>query len=172
MTPTRVRWIAGLFALSALMSACAPLFSRYRYVSLENYGDAQVVDRGEVTPGERTSFVGELPIRYAVDRPAYTVVFELSRDAEFPEVELLVQPLGERTLEFARKREVEVPECVNYGQYGEFRWQYFITCESGFDELDKVIRFNVRDLEGNLLGEEAIPYEIKRDGFFYYIDAI
>lgn len=170
--PTRLRWITGLIALSVLVSACAPVFSRYRYVSLENYGDAQIVDRGEVTPGQRTFFVGELPIRYRVERPAYTVVIELSRNAEFPKVELLVQPLGKRTVEFAKKGEVGVPECVNYGQFGEFRWQYFITCESGFDELDKVIRFNVRDLEGNLLGEEAIPYEVKRDGFFYYIDAI
>lgn len=79
-------------------------------------------------------------------------------------------------MEFVGTHGIDVPECVYRHDPAPGgiprRWVYLISCEGGFDKLDKVIRFNVRDLDGNLLGEEAIPYEIERDGFFYYLDAI
>jgi hypothetical protein len=157
-----------------VLTACAPVFSGYRFISLERYGDARVVERDRVTPGERGFFVGELPTRYEIGRPDYTLVVEIDKNINIPSVDILVQPPGQRVVEFIGKPEVDFPTCVYQQEspYEEFRWTYFITCDGGFDKLDKVIRFNVRDLEGNLLGEEAIPYEIKRDGFFVYIDAL
>lgn len=176
-TSIRVRRIMGLLVLPMLLAACAPVFSRYRYISLEGYDDARVVERGRVTPGEMTFLVGKPPIRYEIPRPDYTLFLEIDTDAMVPSVDILVQPLGERVVEFVGKNLVDVPRCVyryEPGRWEEpFRWAYAVRdCDGGFDKLDKVIRFNVRDLEGNLLGEEAIPYEIRRDGFFYYIDAI
>lgn len=168
-----LRALARGVSAALLLSSCAPVFVANRFISLKGYPDARIVEQGRVTPGERAFFIGELPTRYEIERPDYTLIIELSKDAEFPKVDIIVQPTGQRVVEFIGKRGVDYPNCV-YQQAstdGEFRWAYSILCDSGFDKLDKVIRFNVRDLEGNLLGEEAIPYEIKRDGFFYYIDA-
>lgn len=160
-----------------LLAGCGPRFEAYRYLSLEGYPDARVVERARATPGEHRFFVGEIPTRYEIARESYTLVLTVDPGEWGPAIDLGVRPYPERRIGFRSGAERLPPGCAEWapadrtpgGWLYRFRW-----CD-GHDPWGKThnhLRFVVLDPDGNVVGDEDIPYTIERDGFFIYIDAI
>gem|GEM_PF-2198709 len=168
----RPRLAYGVVAL-LLLTGCGPAFERYHFISLENYRDARVVERAQATPGEHRFFVGEIPIRYEIEREGYTLIVAVHPTGWYPRLGLTIRPHPERRI-WAERNPAPCTEWTT--QEASAWWVYSISfrCDGRdpWDPPDKHLRFKVLDADGNVVAEEDIPYTIERDGFFMYVDAL
>lgn len=172
---------ACILALVLATAGCALFIEDYeylsphRYLSLEGYEDATELARARVRPGPRQYLMGKIPVRYKIQRETYTLFFDLGERGETPGVNITVEPRDERKLVFVGVNGPDnwvegVPKCV-FGwdprSQGENTWTYMLmNCDFERDRFERVIRLKVLDVEGTLVGEEAIPYTIEREGYF------
>jgi len=167
--PRRVAW--GMGAL-LLLGGCAPAFQVYHYISLEDYPDARVVERAQATPGEHRFFVGEIPTRYEIDRQGYTLIMVVHPTNWDPGLGVTVRPYPERRVQAERNPD----PCSQWSaRKASAWWVYgFSRCDQHppWERVDKHLRFQVLDADGNVVAEEDIPYTVERDGFFMYMDAL
>ena len=171
--PQHIARLTGLVFLAFLLGACGPVFSRYHYVSLDEYTDAKMVERARVDPGATSFFIGKIPVRYEIERPEYTLTLEIPRRTPGLELKVVVEPWEKRTLHFPGLGQETYSPCVNRNGDNLFTplgWTYRGVCRR--EEDGYFIRFSVLDRDGNVVGEEAIPYEIRTPGFFIYLDGI
>lgn len=166
----RLAFIAGA---SVLLAGCGPAFEVYRYISLEGYPDARVVERAQAKPGEHRFFVGEIPTRYEIEREGYTLILRIPSKKWGPGLTLAVLPHPEHRVQAHQNP----TPCVAWNNYDNSTWWVYNIYPLCFDgdpwkKVDKHLRFEVVDPDGNVVAEEDIPYTIRRDGFFTYLDAI
>lgn len=156
-----------------LLGGCGPAFEIYRYISLEDYPDAHIVERAQATPGEHRFFVGEIPTRYEIEREGYTLIFVVHPNNWGPAIGLTIRPFPERRIH-AERYPAPCTEWTAPSESGWLGYTIYPLCFKGdpWDKVDKHLRFRVLDADGNVVAEEDIPYTIKRDGFFVYMDAI
>ena len=166
------RLARGLGAL-LLLGGCGPAFNIYRYISLEDYPDARVVERTQPTPGEHRFFVGEIPVRYEIEREGYTLTFVIHPNNWHPGIGLTIRPFPDRRIH-AERYPAPCTEWTVQDDAGWLGYAIYPLCFEGdpWNKVEKRLRFQVVDPDGNVVAEEDIPYTIERDGFFMYMDAI
>lgn len=172
-----LRRLACAGAALFFLAGCGPAFETYRYISLEGYPDARVVQHAQATPGKHRFFVGEIPVRYEIERDGYTLVLEIDPRQWGPTIDLSVRPYPEYRIGFPSDAERRPGPCVEWVTSDRIpgRWLYrFRHCgdSAPWEGLDKHLRFQVLDADGNVVADEDAPYTIKRDGFFVYTDAV
>jgi hypothetical protein len=165
--------IAGGVGALLVLGGCGPTFEIYRYISLEGYPNARVVERAQATPGEHRFFVGEIPTRYEIEREGYTLVIAVHPNNWGPGIRLTIRPFPERRVG-AERYPSPCTEWTGPNDEGWLGYTIYPLCFKGdpWEKVDKHLRFRVLDADGTVVTEEDIPYTIKRDGFFMYMDAI
>ena len=171
---SRARLIAVL-CLLPLLGACGPAFERYRYITLESYPDARVVEQGGGEGPGQVFFVGRIPFLFEIKRDRYTLLLNARDGAPDPWVSISVDPWPELTLRFPDARKMDAPRpCVGRFDPDPERprwWTYSVTsCIAKKKPFEKVIRLEILDQNGQVIGREAIPFEVKGKGFHVYMD--
>ena len=167
----------GIFMVLTL-TACAPHVSTYRYISLEDIPGIRVEAMGEAEL-ENLYFHSEMPVRYSLERKSYYISFHVNKESYFPSLTIVVSSAddgGPLKLEHQRYRKAKVSQSScgpsfyrNADQLSRlgFGW-------SECDELkqQQIISFDVLSADGEIIGQEDIPFELKSNGFYYVVDAI
>jgi len=176
-----LRRLAAAAGVLLLLGGCGPIFNSYRYISLEAYEDARVVQRARPSPGEYRWSVGEIPILYEIGRESYTLRIEIDPDIftpVYPAAMIRAVPTGDRILGIEPDRQGKDPGCPHWvirdhaPISAPVRWVLGPGCDPPGGPSDAHIRFKIVDDEGTVMGEEAIPYTVKQDGFYVYYDAV
>ena len=169
-------------ALTPPLTGCAPAFTDYYYISLVEVEGIEVSATG-VADYPASLFHDPMPIKYRLKRGLYTLEFEVDTSAFQPTVWV-----GGRTLEGGGLRVVgvETHRCEGWshfssrtrGKLDEFYWVPTKKTErpclpvppsdTGFHAMV----FSVVGPEGEVLGEERIPFEVLRNGTVVYWDAV
>ena len=166
-----------LFALVLTLSGCVPVFNIYRYISLDDFKDAKVVERGPVSPGDGSFFIGDVPWKYLIERPDYTIELRTNWYDVRPSFEIFLRRSRSDTvptkLEFTQPS--PGPDCAKafvQDRFGHSLGFSANDCPNG-KRNSFVIRLSVFNTEtGERIGEEEIPFRIKRKGVSFYIDAL
>ncbi|MBI5138045.1 MAG: hypothetical protein HZA24_12015 [Nitrospirae bacterium] len=173
------KWLLRLFGLALvafLVYAWTPAFNRYHYILLEGAEGVGVVERAEVSPPMIGAFIGTIPTRYQAERPGYTILFNVPEHGQGSALIITATPPGV-TLQF----EEEGGSAGDWCGRGE-PWETFAVppnwifnawrCAPERERTHRVMRFDVLDADGNVLGREAIPYRRVTDGFYFYLDLL
>ncbi|MBI5138047.1 MAG: hypothetical protein HZA24_12025 [Nitrospirae bacterium] len=166
------KWLLRLFGLVTLafiVFVVASGFERYHYISIEGAEGVRMVERARPTLLGVQFFVGKVPVRYQAERPGYTLLFTMPEYIEGPALEIMPQPPG-TTLRF--NPEVGAPaEWCGSGAPSEATlsappwWFSAWECTPERARTHRVMRFDVLDANGNVLGHEEIPYQWISRGF-------
>jgi len=174
------------------MLGCAPIFAVYRYLSVADYPDARVIKRDRPTLWEGRWPRGKIPVIYEIERSDYTILLHIDPyQPVYPStmIRLLSKDGGKLGVKPDRGR--ETPRCHHWWMgttplsvpvvwpyrpdpnrweppHDSLKWVHQFDCDS--PDGPKVIRFQVVTPDGTVLGEEVIPYRIRRSGIYMYID--
>ena len=163
---------------------CFYIKSDYKYISLEQLDGIQIISHGKSELSGLKSD-NEMPVRYELARKNYVLIFELDKKNYWPSIFVSAKSLSNVGL---------IIEAGSFGSCGGFEdwgFQYMIdnlpalryvwspafniNCRVRDNEdypIEQIISFAVKNKEGKILGEEKLPFTLKRNGTYYDIDAI
>lgn len=174
-----VKWsprLFGLVVLAFLVYIWAPAFSRYHYLSLEGAEGVRVMERARANPPLVAFLIGTIPTRYRVERPGYTVRFNVPEYSQDSELAITVALPG-ATLHFEAEDGAPSAWC-GQGMPGltvtepPHWWFTAWKCTPERERTHRVMRFDVLDADGAVLGHEEIPYRRVTRGFYFYLDLL
>ncbi len=170
-------------ALTLLLGGCAngvPGLVAFRYLSLEATPGARVVTVARPDPQAYHFGIGTIPTGYEIRRERYRLVLTVPVDGWYNVgIRVRVEPSDYR-IGFYSESEIRgsvgCPVWAPWQDGGVQGWEYGLH----FGCMDRVIRkrlgnrlrFTVFDGQGVPVGEESIPYRVRRRGFYGYRDAI
>jgi hypothetical protein len=166
--------IAAELLMVLTLPACAPVFSSYQYISLTGYPDAKVEKMASASPGEGGWFMGDIPVRYTIEREDYTLTLQVDPTWKGPAIGVIVNPATTRVLDLGPRETWH--QCISWRdpRRNPVGWTLGFGCDpnGANTPTELFIRFKVTDRDANLIGEEAIPFEVIERGGFVYFDAI
>ena len=180
---------AFFFTLSLLLiSACAPVFYNYYYISFEGYPDIKVLHYGE-SKVSNLKHHEEMPIKYQLSKESYTVYLDLD----------LVTNGGPRLFIKAKKKNgspldihgvvtSNIAPSKRCGLFDEpypqdkvpvnelvkvYNWYLSRNgCSMSDDNTNRmVVSFEVIN-DNKVIGKEVLPFKIVHNGFYILNDAI
>ena len=174
--------MASIIAIVLLLSGCVPIPRKHYYMSLAEVDGLEVVEYGTTS---RTSFLQKpVPIHYRLSRASYFVELELEKLESQPAFRvsaastsgnaLLIQTRDDER--FCSGWSLGLSNQLRVGENNFFMWTVMgnAKClapgEVGAERF--AIAFKVVDAEGNILGEERLPFTVERNGFVVIFDAI
>jgi len=172
----KIRQLLCCVGALVLLGGCAPKVESIRYISLEGDADAQVLERAQGNPLQAHAFVGEIPTIYQIEREGYTLTLETYPGYLSPKMIVNVRPYPEYRIGFHNMTDRRPEPCVRWtwdkGTPGEWFFQNWCDTKDNDSDIDMHLRFTVFDQDGAVVAEEAIPYTVKWNGFYGYIDAV
>jgi len=177
------------------MLGCAPIFAVYRYLSVADYPDARVIKRDRPTLWEGRWPRGKIPVTYEIKRSEYTLLLYIDPyDPLYPTTMIRFAPDETRNLGIKPDRGREAPGCRHWWvgdtpllapvvwtrrpdtsrwafPYLPVAWVHQFDCDPPNDPETMRIRFQVVADDGTILGEESIPYRVRRSGIYTDVDA-
>jgi len=174
--------LAWSLTVALVLSGCVPIPREYYYISLTEAEGLEVVEYGTTS---RTAFLQKpMPVRYRLIRASYIVELEFGKTEFQPSLRVRAvcssgTPLligtedDERSCSgwvFGLNSELEV------GEENRFMWTVMgrpKCLAPGEVSAERfAIAFKVLDAEGNVIGEERLPFTVERNGFIVEFDAI
>ncbi len=173
--------MASALAAVVLLGGCVPVPYKYYHMSLAEVEGLEVVEYG--TPLQ-AFFQKPVPIHYRLSRASYFVELELEKSDFQPALRvsaastsgnaLLIQTRDdERSCvgwRFGLSNQLKVRENNVFMWTVMGRSKCLAPGEVGAERF--AIAFKVVDAEGNILGEERLPFTVERNGFVVIFDAI
>ena len=163
-------WLIAMCFFSGIVAACAPHFSQYHYLSFEKIEDLQIIETSW-TPSRSTFTFLPIPIIYELARETYVLRILIDpyyadtriylRAQEDQSDKLLILVNEKKGLEVFRKTN---PRDVNGQEYN-----YLFDWVNG---QEKELIFNLENSDGQMVGQERLPFEILTQGFIFGIDSI
>lgn len=163
---------------------CASCFRHeyeFHYISLEKIEGICIKSLGRLNRSDIKAD-HDMPMRYELKRRNYLLVFEVD-SYHWPN--LLVSPRSPNgdglILEPIKIGKCSYLDDPYYEMDGMEAWRYVWMGDSWPDCPAKdgesypphqIIGFRVKNREGDVLGEERLPFDLVRNGFYYVIDAI
>ena len=182
-------WLLATACDLLLVTACAPVYQSYHYISLAQNPDINILEYGKFDRGHLINH-NEMPVRYELARSLYALHFELD----------LKQPNGYRMVIRLNSRSAPpfkviggvlptvspVEECERYSNHMfphdnipndeqalSYTWYLFRSgCALDGDENSKIMSFHVIDERGEIAGEEVLFFRFVRNGGYISYDAI
>ena len=158
-----------------LISGCVPIIEEAEYAAFDNTHGIKVTEVGH---SDEVRFASDRPIRYEIDTDLFTINIYTGKNGRFAEFET-VDNQGQKLqikLVNLTKEETEracifiVPDSRNNAiQYLKLqRWN------QGCDSFDKVVSsIEVQVTKGEqVLGNQILLFEIKKDGYYIWYDAV
>jgi len=177
-----------ILVLCVLVVGCAPASSRYYYLNLVDTPDARTLEYGKPQI-ENLLGSSTIPLAYQIDRNGYSLKFEVAKDSPLPVMLVSVRDksndLSLRPRQEIVSRSPKGWRCSNfyplsndrvYGNWSDDDWKgglrfYWLeTCNT--EHTPMYISFDVLDEQGKVLSNEDIPFKLKSNGRYFYIDAI
>lgn len=163
-------------AAAALLSGCVPVVERYRHIALEETNGVTVTAIGLPAPAGTTPVgVRAIPLEYRLQRDTYALVMWVDPTRWGGELLLEPEPADRLRLEVFDP----VPSATNCAAalppdtvYRPLSWLFHIDHCGGKTPQKPVIRLRVLDADGAVLGEEALPFTVRNNGFYIRADGI
>ncbi len=156
----------------------------YKYISLEQLDGIQIISHGK---SELSGLIldNEMPVRYELARKNYVLIFELDKKNYWPSIFVSAKSLSNVGLI------IEAGSVGFCGGFEDMGFQYMIDnmpalryvwrpalnryCRvSGIEDypIEQIISFVVKNKEGRNLGEEKLPFTLKRNGTYFAKDSL
>ena len=170
------RNFAGLLVALALLSPTAGCAEpmRYRYISLKEVAGIETTKDEEPDLKHFHLLEGPFPTGYTLKRPAYQLVFRVDTGRFAPHIwiaatagagaPLSLKPRSDSLPISGRSR-----PCGTYSTSqptDELRFDWVI-CGTDATPDEMTIAFDVIDANGSVLGEEALPFKLEANGFYF-----
>jgi hypothetical protein len=120
----------------------------------------------------------EVPAQYLLERERYRVKIAIDLTSYDPQAVIEVQGAGEVVVAFRPEPFVRAGRARPCGSYDAFkgdrqRFMFsWVICGEDADASEFVVAFDIFDEMGSLVGEERIPFELKRNGVFWASDSL
>ena len=160
-----------------VLASCFQRPYRLRYLSFENVDGITVESRAEPEL-EDLMLASEIPVGYSLQRPGYSLILEIERNSFRPRARIGLRG-GSGLRLVARPRFAMRPgraapcggydQVSNAGQELLFSWS---RCGDDAAASEFVVAFDVLDGTGTVVGEERLPFELKRDGIYWANDSL
>jgi hypothetical protein len=147
---------------------------RYRYVSLKDVAEIETTKEEEPDLKHFHLLEGAFPTGYTLKQPAYQLAFRVDTERFAPHIwikattgagaPLSLKPRSDRLPKSERAR-----PCGTYSTSqptDELRFDWVI-CGTDAAPEEMMIAFDVVDADGSVLGEEALPFKLEANGFYF-----
>ncbi len=170
--------LALILGLGTMLASCAPVVEAHYVLSFEGVAGIQVTERRRL-PQDNYILNWAVPVRYVLKRDGYALHFSMSDIASASHIIVTAKSRDGKPL-----RIVPRPDRKSYTPTGAicashifekpgrdvmfFSWPE--ECSHHKDRMQ--LAFALKDADGNTVGDEILPFEMKWDGFIYYIDSL
>lgn len=172
----------ALTATSLLVLPGCEKTADYRYISLLESMNVTELGQAEL---EVINNQRDMPIAYVLDRPEYTVVAELdllsvrpaaffSAQSKLPSSRLTIRGESIRCAALFENLAVDGDDALSSSvPTARFMWAPQTDGPCSNRELpDRVIRFDVVDSKGNVIGQEALQFSIEKNGEVKWVEGL
>lgn len=174
-----------IFILNIVMiGGCIVKSYQYQYIQVSNA--VEMAGKAHQTSElKRLKNHKAMPIFYRITRNSYTIYFELDRLSFYPSVFITVKKAGSddllrlkggKKLGCGRFDEFkyENGKQISYESERKLRYEWFpdFACPRKGKISDQIITFQILNDQGELFGEEKIPFTLKANGLYYETDSI
>ena len=164
-----------LVLVSALVSiSCSQRPYRLRYLSFERVADIEVDSMGSLEV-EGLMFSSHIPLAYSLRRPDYTVALIIEKQSFRPRATLALRSALDLRMVARPGLAMRAGREAPCGAYDDtsggvlFSWSI---CGDRADRSEYLVAFDVVDASGRVVGEERLPFELKRDGICWIDDSL
>lgn len=173
-----------IFLFILFSSGCLPKSFDYKYISLEEVKDINVLSHG-VSQLSSLKSSNKMPVSYELKKEAYVLVFEIDRGNYWPSILVGAKSFGGDGLVVEA---VSVSSCGRFEKWGidynidaipalRYVWSpaFSNSCEVSNNESypdQQLIGFKVKNDSGEVLGKELLPFSLINNGIYNEIDGI
>lgn len=161
-----------------LVLTVACTVSRYRYISLEDVPGIEIVEHG-MPQLEGIRGASSMPTAYRLQRSQYEIEFRVNLDTYNAAVYIYVEPkikdLG--TLRMTDQKWRKIPAvsettCHNYYYSTEHQNRLGFAWGCSAEGAGRIISFDVVTIDGIVLGQEDVPFQLKSNGISTLTDSL
>jgi len=170
------RSLASLLVTLALLSSTAGCAEpmRYRYISLKDVTGIETTKEEEPELKHFHLLEGAFPTGYTLKQPAYQLAFRVDTERFAPHIwikattgagaPLFLKPRSDRLPKSERARPCGTYSTSQPTDERRFDW---VICGTDAAPEEMKIAFDVVDADGSVLGEEALPFKLEANGFYF-----
>jgi len=172
--------IVIIFIIITLFSSCMVETERFYYISMVDRPSVEVLKYGEVKISG-LMFNSVIPLKYQLARNDYILLFEVPDYQKQPTIYIRIKGKGGKSYKVDEAPATNVPsELVDCGSLFIYSSRAAVNADADSiwrtdcisPKIEKKIIFNILDNKGKYIRTEMLEFDLIKDGFYTYLDAV